>query len=406
MSRSARARGLKERKKETEEVEAIFVLCLKCKKDIPDGATYCCWCGTSTKPKSQNPKRRGNGQGSAYRVGKTWTAARVFGYIADEKERLVPNKSTKGGFKTKKEALDYLPKLEPKKATKSRHVIPPDITLKEIYDLWLPTHISRGKSDSLKAVYNAAMKHYQDLWDVHFSDLQVDDYQDCIDDCQRGRQTKDNMRTVLGLVYKFALPRGAVPSNLNLASYLYVDGEKGRRNPFTDLEIETIRQSIGRVKYADYIYCMIYLGYRPTEFLTREIAHYNDEEKAIFGGIKTAKGKNRYVTISPKIQPYIDKMIEGRTEGIIFCDEDGGSISTGKFREYFLAALSEMGITTSMERRLTPYSCRHTFASLMDRVQGVGDNAKLELIGHTNTNTLRHYQHSDFEDLRKITNNL
>ena len=51
---------------------------------------------------------------------------------------------------------------------------------------------------------------------------------------------------------------------------------------------------------------------------------------------------------------------------------------------------------------MTPYSTRHTFATLMKRVGGA-DRDKLELMGHTSTEMLRHYQHVSYEDLRKIT---
>ena len=52
--------------------------------------------------------------------------------------------------------------------------------------------------------------------------------------------------------------------------------------------------------------------------------------------------------------------------------------------------------------RYTPHSCRHTFATLMKRVDGA-DKDKLELIGHTSNEMLRHYQDVSLKDLRKIT---
>lgn len=51
--------------------------------------------------------------------------------------------------------------------------------------------------------------------------------------------------------------------------------------------------------------------------------------------------------------------------------------------------------------KYTPHSCRHTFATLMKRVSGA-DKDKLELMGHTSTEMLRHYQDVAFDDLRKI----
>lgn len=39
---------------------------------------------------------------------------------------------------------------------------------------------------------------------------------------------------------------------------------------------------------------------------------------------------------------------------------------------------------------------------MMKRVQGA-DKDKLELMGHTSTEMLRHYQDASYDDLRKIT---
>ena len=52
--------------------------------------------------------------------------------------------------------------------------------------------------------------------------------------------------------------------------------------------------------------------------------------------------------------------------------------------------------------RLTPHSCRHTFAMLLKRTKGT-DTDKLALIGHTSTEQLRDYQDVSFADLQAIT---
>ena len=63
-------------------------------------------------------------------------------------------------------------------------------------------------------------------------------------------------------------------------------------------------------------------------------------------------------------------------------------------------ALKEAGVPL---RR--PYQARHTFATLMKGVHAP-DKDKLELIGHTSTEMLRHYQDVNIEDLRRITDAL
>ena len=56
-------------------------------------------------------------------------------------------------------------------------------------------------------------------------------------------------------------------------------------------------------------------------------------------------------------------------------------------------------------RHIRFHDLRHTFATLMKRVDGA-DKDKLALIGHTSDEQLRYYQDVDLNDLRKITDNL
>ena len=92
--------------------------CRKCHAEIPDESNFCLVCGVKQKV-TQNTKSRGNGTGSVYKRGRTWTAVRVLGYMTDENGKIHKTTRSKSGFKTKKEALEYLPFLRQKKACNS-----------------------------------------------------------------------------------------------------------------------------------------------------------------------------------------------------------------------------------------------------------------------------------------------
>ena len=95
------------------------------------------------------------------------------------------------------------------------------------------------------------------------------------------------MKALGTLLYAYAIPRGYLPDKVDLAHYLFVGGAPGDpREEFSAEEIEAIRQHIGQVPYADYIYCQIYLGFRPHEFLTLEVSRYNQQERCFVGGGK------------------------------------------------------------------------------------------------------------------------
>ena len=86
-------------------------------------------------------------------------------------------------------------------------------TFAEVYEVWLPTHRA-GKSTI--GNYKAAYKYFAPVHDQKMDDIYVDDLQECIDDCPKGKRTKENMKALCGLVYKYAVPRQYVAKDLIL----------------------------------------------------------------------------------------------------------------------------------------------------------------------------------------------
>lgn len=377
------------------------MLCRKCKKEIPDISVYCLYCGVKQQPEERAAKSRGNGTGTVYKRGKTWTAKVTIEYNDDgDKQRIVSR--TKGGFKTKKEAVTYLPvlKLAPREK-------PKQATFKQIYEAWQPTHRA-GKSTM--DCYRAAYKYFEPVYHLYISDIDIDDLQDCLDECGKGRRTKENMKALCGLLYKFAIPRHYV--TLNMGQYLIVSGDSGTKNALPDDAIPKLEKHADGVFGASIVLCQCYLGFRPAEFVALDAANYNRAERAFIGGAKTEAGTDRTVTVSPKIQPYIDAAVKDKIGGAVFVDEDGKPFTPARYRELFYSVLEKCGIDNPIIERdgkkfytYTPHSCRHTFATLMKRVDGA-DKDKLALIGHTSDEMLRYYQDVNYADLRKITDAL
>lgn len=294
----------------------------------------------------------------------------------------------------------YLPNL----TKQTRQEKQKSVTFKELYDKWSPTH---KKSKSTMDCYSAAMKKFSPIWNLKVSEITVDDLQECMDDVT-GKRTQENMKAVCGLLYKYAIPRHI--ASLNMAQYLVVGGETGAGKDGLPLSaLETLVKNVGKVPYADYIVAECYLGFRPSELLELDASSYDRAKKTLTGGAKTEAGKNRVVTISPKIQPIIDSLTEKKIAGKIFCAKDGSRMPIEEYREKFYEALEACGIENPItevngvkRRKYTPHSCRHTFSTLMKNVQAP-DKDKLALIGHTSTEMLRHYQDVDIDGLRRIT---
>lgn len=378
--------------------------CRRCRAELPDDAKYCLKCG-ARQDMSRKPKARGNGTGSVYQMpNRTWKAVCVVGWRADKNGVMRRKTRSKGGFRTKKEALAYLPKLAQLPAAQ-KNTAP---TFRGLYDKWEPTH--RAGPSTINC-YRAAIKHFRPLWGARLDDIDIDDLQECMDECAAGKRTRENMKALCGLLYKYAVPRRM--ADINLGQYLIVSGQNGDdRRALPQEAVEKLRQEIGRIPYADYIVAQCYLGFRPSELLALDAADYDAQERAFVGGAKTEAGRDRTVTISPKIQPIIDRLVDGKESGPVFCAADGGPLTLKAYRAAFYEALDAIGLDNPTEgtggnrrRRYTPHSCRHTFATLLKAV-AAPDKDKLELIGHTSTDMLRHYQDVDLAALRRITDAL
>lgn len=379
--------------------------CKKCGAHLPPGALYCPMCGRAVNPQRQKKKQRGNGQGSVYQLpnGK-YKAVVILGYHTDDKGGL--HKTTRSKvFDRKKDAVAALPGL--KDAVKIGRA---RVTLKQLYDMWFPTHDI--KSNGTKRAYKAAMDAYKPLWGKPLEDIGIDEIQSCIDACSSG--TRHKAKTVLTLMYKYAIPRKIGAETINLAQYVKAGGTKTpRRQSFDAEQIERIREAVGKVEYADLVYCHIYLGFRPGELLKLTSADYDRERQTLTGGSKTAAGKNRVVTISPKIRDLVQSYADrgGKT---IFCSGNGRRITENRYRGIiFPAVLDAVGIDNpilisedgSRMHKYTPHSCRHTFSTLMKRVEGA-EKDKLELMGHASGEMLRYYQDVSLDDLRQITDKI
>lgn len=394
---------------------------LKCAAELPEGANFCPRCGKRAQLPERKTKSRGNGLGSVYRLpnGK-YCAEKTLGWIADPLPPGAPpgtkphkrRVKVKRSFDRKKDAVEALPKLSfddrrPRSGTTTARK-GKRITLKELYDQWEPTH---DRSRSTMNCYRSGFRLFEPLWAVPMEDLDIDDLQECLDDSDAGRRTQENGRAALGLVYKYGIPRNVVPHDRNLASFLRLTAAGGasQKTGFSTEELEKIRKAAqGGDPEAVRVLCHCYLGFRPTALLLLQVKDYDPQRKAFVGGIKTAAGKGRTVPVSPKIQPWVSRLASGDPDRYVF-GRDGAQEDLADYRASFYDLLERLKISNPVDEqgrhRITPHSCRHTFATLLKRVQGA-DADKLALIGHTSTQQLREYQDVPLDDLRRITDAL
>ena len=351
-------------------------------------------------------KKRGNGQGTITKLpsGKYKLQVTV-GYRLDPEGKL--HRMTRTNvFRTKTEAVAGVEALKAGRDQKKA------VTFRELYETMIEKHRA-GKSTI--DCYRAAFRYLCAIADLPISEIDVDDLQECIDECPHGKRTRENMRAVIGLTYKYGIPRHMIPDNINLGPFLKVDGEgAAHRDAFTDVQIAKIKKACGIVPQAEIVLIMCYLGFRPSEFLALKKEDVDLDNRYVIGGAKTEAGKQRIVTISPVIFDAVARLCQG--EGYLYPKDEKGLVAW-KLRDFseqvFYPTLDAIGIENPMveiaggklRHKYTPHSCRHTFATLLKRVSG-SDKDKQELIGHASAEMLRYYQDVDLTDLRKITDSI
>lgn len=371
-----------------------------------------------SEEKKRRTKSRGNGQGTVYqRPGeKTWTVEVVVGWKhknGDPSKPKIPVRKKKGGFKTKKDALDYVPTLQGKNEERVQ------MTMEDVYLAWKSVCEARVDASTM-ACYISAYKHYSDVHGKYMDKITAEELQACMDACSAGKRTHQNMRTVAGLLWHYAIDKNVI--DRDITKNLYTGkGKSVQREALTTAEEEAIFSAIGKIRYAEYIYCLIWLGYRPGEFLKLKKSKLfcanlaeKPEDNPVYvwyfvNGSKTEAGRDRIVVVPDKILPYVLERVYIPGTDLMFPQYQFDrkkekfqyfkQMTDAYFREFvFKPMMNQLGIASGK----VPYAARHSYANKLKKASGA-DIDKASLIGHSDyLFTQSAYQTSDLSDLKAI----
>lgn len=357
--------------------------CKKCNGSLPDGAKFCPWCGKAQE-QTATKRKRGNGQGTAYKRGKTWEAARP-GYRYTDENGTHRVRPRKGGFATKREALEWA----------SAKTVAPEHSPKliELWQLYSENDLPK-LSDSKQTAYKIARKRLEPLMGMEIHLITLKALQDAVNaSCDSFYPARD-CKTVLAKLYKKAMASNTPLVTKNLADFLVLpDLKEKEAEPFTEDELKAFWELFDKHDwFVGYILLMCYSGMMPAELLACKKDMVDTEKCEIFGcGAKTKSRKKSAIVYPEILRPVVESLLSSKGDKLLHINKDNF------YAEYY-ACLERAKV-----RKLTPYSCRHTYGTEAVKL-GVHPAVIQKMLRHSTTKTQERYTHLSSDEAHEAAN--
>ena len=371
--------------------------CRKCHLEAPENAVYCPFCGLPLNPpqRTRKPRTRPNGTGTAYKRGNTWQSRVVIAYKVVEGSdppRKLPVWRTKGGFKTKREALEYCAVLR-------NQTYKPKINAPKLIDYW--NTYESGEYENLsrdkKTGYKGAWKKLKDLHYRPVDQLTVAELRDCVSRVARTYYTVKDCKTVLTKLFELAGADGWCSKDI--PSYIVLPKLREKeREPFTEDEQAALWKlyDSGDIRAAVPL-LMICTGIMPGELQKLRVENIDlENRKIVHASIKTEVRKKSAIFLPDDVMPIVEDLIaNARPNGYIF------PLDEKKWYANYYAALEAAGC-----RRLEPYSCRHTTATRLAINKLIAPQTTKRIMRWSSTKMLDRYAHPDENAVYSAVNTL
>ena len=369
------------------------MLCSKCKRETVPGAIFCPWCGKKlTATKKTRVKSRGNGTGTAFKRGSTWTAQVVIDrvYVADDKP-LKKQTRSKGGFKSRDEALRYCPILKngPQKAV----LAPPLSHYWETYKEGAYTALSSSKQQA----YRTAWKKLDSISSTRIDQLTVSDLQRLVSEKCSSYYTTRDVRTLLISLFRIAAAEGY--ANKDIPSFIQLPSlEETEQIPFSEVEQAALWKCYesGDLRAAAPL-LMIYTGMMPGEAMKLRVDQIDIPGRRIHGaGMKTKVRKQTDIVLADSIIPLVQDLIDhAQPSGYIW-----KRVESDWYADYHAV------LKAACCRDLPPYSCRHTTATALAIDKNIAPQTVKKVMRWSTAKMLDRYAHPDHDDALAAVNSL
>lgn len=340
-----------------------------------------------------------NGMGSVYKLsGKRrnpWIARKTKGWAINEETGAAKQLYiTLGYYPTRQEALAALINYN----QNPYDIESNSITFSEVYARWSKVHFQKI-CPSAQRTWRSAYIHCKPLYNMRMRDIRPQHLEGTINDATVGACTKQRMKSLFNLMYKYCLKYDIVQKDYAALCESVKRGEsKIVRIPFSHEEIQTLWDNLA-FPFVDMVLIGIYSGWRPQELAILKVKDIDLEARTMYGGLKSDAGRNRTVPIHSAIYDLVvanyNKAVAMGSE-YLFNDENGQQgtyLTYDKYRGRF----AKVNKRFNMSHR--PHDTRHTFITCA-KSKGMNEYILKIMVGHEIDDvTEKVYTHRTIEEL-------
>ena len=319
-------------------------------------------------------KRRGNGEGTVQKISShNYKAIAVVGWKDDQH----PIRRTKSGFRTSREAREYISVLKGERPQE-----------RTIADYWSTIEQEVAQMDSAtQRKYRLAYDRVCSIAHQPLHTIRIEQLNNLVADL-----TSNSARSVKNLLSKaYQLGMAEMVCSVNLALLMTLPKESAHieKMPFAKGELDILWSAWHEKKSAllGVILLSVYTGAMPIEVCRMKTENVKGR-MIIDVGAKTEKRKESPIVIPNLLMPIVEWLCSN-------ADADGYllGMTEKQYRTAFKKEMARLGLSTDH----TPYDCRHTTATLLQN--RLEPNALTEIMRHTDLKMTQHYKHRKTEEL-------
>lgn len=318
-------------------------------------------------------KRRGNGEGTVRKISAhNYKAIAVVGW----KDETHPIRRTKSGFRTSREAREYISVLKGERPQE-----------RTIADYWSTIEQEVAQMDSAtQRKYRLAYDRVQSIAYQPLHTIRIEQLNNLVADL-----TSNSARSVKNLLSKaYQLGMAEMVCSVNLALLMTLPKESAHieKMPFAKGELDILWSAWHEKKSAllGVILLSVYTGAMPIEVCRMKTENVQDR-MIVDVGAKTEKRKESPIVIPNLLMPIVEWLCSNSADGYLL------GMTEKQYRTAFKREMARLGLPTDH----TPYDCRHTTATLLQN--RLEPNALTEIMRHTDLKMTQHYKHRKTEEL-------